>query len=287
MELQPDEVADRGLRRYVQLVAEALGMESDASYIELEPPACAYLALSQRLPRYPARDAALLWDERHGWSMAIESSGTNELQVQAYLGVDVLPAPRVVAHFAGRLLRGEDPDRVDPPHLRAPDVEDDLPRRLAAYARPAGHVTPARHAAVTSDGAARAPSRKLPPGPDLLVVRLERDGPVGIVRVSGDVDVVTAPQLQQSVNHALAGKPELLVLDLTGVTFLGSAGIAVLISAQDGQARHRTGVRVVADTPVVLRPLQVLGLTTVLAVYPTLPAALAGSGTGRRRPPAG
>jgi anti-anti-sigma factor len=77
----------------------------------------------------------------------------------------------------------------------------------------------------------------------------------------------------------------LLILDLTGVRFLGSAGMAVLINAHDAAQHHdQTGVRVVAAGHAVLRPLEVVGLATTLMIYPTLHAALAGSMTGARQP---
>ncbi|WP_311771488.1 DUF6292 family protein [Actinophytocola algeriensis] len=49
---------------------------------------------------------ALLWEERHGWSAAIETHSGEDLLVVAYLGRDVLPAPAVVAAWVRDLLTG-------------------------------------------------------------------------------------------------------------------------------------------------------------------------------------
>src|SRR5919198_1460791 len=61
------------------------------------PPASVYLALDRQLDEFPGCDVALLWDERHGWSLAVESPDSGAVRMVTYLGVDVLPAPRVVA----------------------------------------------------------------------------------------------------------------------------------------------------------------------------------------------
>jgi hypothetical protein len=131
--------AARGLQRYVRLVAEELGLIGEASCTEPESPANAYLALAERVPSHPDRNAALLWDECHGWAGAIEAAAEDDLTVLAYLGHDVLPAPRLAARFAQELTAGLHPGSIEPPAFRTPDSDDDLPERLAAYAPPPGN----------------------------------------------------------------------------------------------------------------------------------------------------
>ena len=63
--------------------------------------------------------------------------------------------------------------------------------------------------------------------------------PVGthavLVEILGELDVQTAPQARAFLTQATATTPRHLILDLTGVRFLASAGIALLIAAQSGQ----------------------------------------------------
>lgn len=61
---------------------------------------------------------------------------------------------------------------------------------------------------------------------DVRVDRLAA-GAVVIVAV-GEIDSVTAPKLSASLHRALEDAPAVLVLDLTGVSFLGVAGLHVL-----------------------------------------------------------
>jgi hypothetical protein len=139
MELEPR--AERGLRRYAALVSDALGQTGDAYWVHAESPATVYVPLDERVPAFPDRDLALLWDERHGWCGAIETASGEDLIVLSYLGVDILPPPRLVARFTADLVAGNGPGQAAPPAFRAAGVDDDLGERLAEYA-PAPDLQP-------------------------------------------------------------------------------------------------------------------------------------------------
>ena len=122
----------RGLRRYLGLVAEAVGVGAEACYAQLEPPIDAYIALDHRLRAFPARDAALLWEERCGWALAVETHGGADLMVLGYLGLDdLLPAPRMLAGYVRGAVAGMSVGDPNPPVLT---VTTDLTTRLADYA---------------------------------------------------------------------------------------------------------------------------------------------------------
>jgi hypothetical protein len=141
MDLDIDGRAARGLRRYVQLISDALDLSGDGVFIELERPAGVYIALEDRVPQFPTRDLALTWDEEHGWAAGIETETSDDLVVLSYLGSTVLPAPGTVAAFVRQLSGDKCPGQPDPPALRAADDIDDLAEQLAAYA-PANSARP-------------------------------------------------------------------------------------------------------------------------------------------------
>lgn len=130
--------AANGLSRYIGLVFIAVGAPEDGYSVDLEPPVSAYIAMEQRIPHMPLWDFALTWDEINGWAGVIETSTApylaDYLIPLTYLGIDVLPAPRVVARFADALVRSEMLGQPDPPQFRTVDTDDDLLRRLAQYA---------------------------------------------------------------------------------------------------------------------------------------------------------
>ena len=100
----------------------------------------------------------------------------------------------------------------------------------------------------------------------------ERAGEGVVVRVAGALDQATADELAECLSGAvrLVHPPAPLVVDLTEVDFLGACGIGVLLEHQDLCLRRGSALVVVACTPAVLRPLQVLELTSLLGVRPSL-----------------
>ncbi|NKQ54484.1 STAS domain-containing protein [Amycolatopsis sp. K13G38] len=114
----------------------------------------------------------------------------------------------------------------------------------------------------------RSPSRS-----DLTAELEQLDEGLAVV-VAGELDVVTAPRLDERIEHALERRPPLLLIDLTGVTFLGSAGMTSLVAAHR-TAGDATAVRIVAVGRSTARAMQIVGLDQQLAIFPTREEALA------------
>ncbi|HET6502477.1 MAG TPA: STAS domain-containing protein [Amycolatopsis sp.] len=119
----------------------------------------------------------------------------------------------------------------------------------------------------------------VPPGgrpdwaPPCTVTVEQRESGAIVLHVSGEIDLVTAPHLEESVTRALGERPKVLVIDLTEVGFLASAGMSVLVAAHN-QAGEHTDMRLVASGSATFRPMELTGLTQALAIYPTLRDAL-------------
>jgi anti-anti-sigma factor len=99
-------------------------------------------------------------------------------------------------------------------------------------------------------------------------------GEVLVVKAVGEIDLLTDGAVRTDVLRTLGERPGALVLDFSEVTFLGSAGIAVLVEA--AQAAQRDGVRfaVAAVNRAVVRPLQLAGVADMLNMHSTLAEAL-------------
>ena len=90
-----------------------------------------------------------------------------------------------------------------------------------------------------------------------------------VLTALGDLDMLTAPTLADAISAAVRRRPEALIVDLSAVDFLASAGMNVLVNAQEDLAPAvRFGV--VADGPATSRPLKVIGIDTIVALYRTL-----------------
>lgn len=87
------------LQRYVEKVAEALGVPPDGISCEVTDTATAYIALGTRAVAHPDRDVMLVWSATQGWSVSIETDPAEPLIVLARLGGDIVQAPEVVARL--------------------------------------------------------------------------------------------------------------------------------------------------------------------------------------------
>ena len=95
-----------------------------------------------------------------------------------------------------------------------------------------------------------------------------------VVHVTGEIDMATATQLGEALQEAVTAHAH-LVVDMSGVTFLDSTGLTVIIAAHRA-ALHRDGTLVLAGlAPAQKRLLAITGTDTVLACYPSTEAALA------------
>jgi len=95
--------------------------------------------------------------------------------------------------------------------------------------------------------------------------------------VDGEVDIMTAPRLHTALLAALRDGPgRVVILDLTRVSLLASAGLTAMWEARQTAQRLDEPLRVVVDhTRPVVRPLQITGLDRWFELYHTVPDALA------------
>ncbi|MGH3808040.1 MAG: STAS domain-containing protein [Pseudonocardiaceae bacterium] len=88
---------------------------------------------------------------------------------------------------------------------------------------------------------------------------VEHGSDARVVTVTGEVDSLTAPELAAFLTAQLAAA-RLVVVDLDGVQFMGSAGLAALFEANELASRENCGLRLVCDSRVVNRALETAGL---------------------------
>ncbi len=108
-----------------------------------------------------------------------------------------------------------------------------------------------------------------------MQVTAEQVAQVWVLSVMGEVDIFTAPVLDAPLHDKLASGAD-VVVDLSGVEFLDSSGLGVLVKGLK-TARHSGGsLRLVITSRRVARPFEVTGLSASLPIFDTLAAALAG-----------
>jgi anti-sigma B factor antagonist len=116
--------------------------------------------------------------------------------------------------------------------------------------------------------------------PDSITTLVADHDGVSVVSVSGEIDLVTAPALEQAIGTVIAEAPTALVIDLSAVEFLGSVGLKILAATYEklGKAAE---FGVVARGPATRRPIHLTGLDKTFPLYPTLDDALTGVREGK------
>ena len=108
---------------------------------------------------------------------------------------------------------------------------------------------------------------------DIEIEVRNRDGST-VVAARGEVDVATAPALRDGLEEALEQDIGAVVVDLTGVTFIDSTGLGVLIGARRRCMEAGRELRVVVPEPRILKVFEITGLTELFAIHESLDPAL-------------
>ena len=107
-----------------------------------------------------------------------------------------------------------------------------------------------------------------------ITTSVEHHDGAAVLAVGGEIDISTAPQFEKAIDDVLADDPPTLVIDLTEVTFLGSAGLRLLATANK-RVGECGGFAVVAAAPATIRPIELTDLNEVFDLYLSLDDALA------------
>lgn len=113
-----------------------------------------------------------------------------------------------------------------------------------------------------------------PPATSGLKLSEELAGRTVVLALDGDFDLYTAPEVDRALGLILRRHPRRLVVDLSQVSFLNSAGLEVLIACHR-RAAPRTELCIVATTRSTWRPMQIARLHEILVIHTSRAAAVA------------
>lgn len=107
------------------------------------------------------------------------------------------------------------------------------------------------------------------------VSETEYDGTV-VLRVEGEVDVSTAPELRERLLSIVDGDCHLAVVDLSNVSFVDSTALGVLVSGAKRLRGAGGDLRLVVTQPRISKVFEITGLTDVFPLYPSIEEAARG-----------
>ncbi len=109
-----------------------------------------------------------------------------------------------------------------------------------------------------------------------LSITSETKGEATVVKVGGDLDVYTAPRLKETLEQAMAGGAR-VALDLSGVQFIDSTALGVLVGALQLSQANGGDFRLVVNDPFLLKIFRITGFDGVFSIHPQLEDALSAS----------
>jgi anti-sigma B factor antagonist len=89
-----------------------------------------------------------------------------------------------------------------------------------------------------------------------------------MIKVKGRVDSATAPQMAQALENAAEGGKYKLVVDMSELEYMSSAGFRALLAAQRNSKKYNRGEVVLASVPERIREaLELAGFTELFKTF--------------------
>jgi anti-sigma B factor antagonist len=102
-----------------------------------------------------------------------------------------------------------------------------------------------------------------------LRVDVQTDRDRAVVRLSGELDLASAPLLERELERADLDDVPMIVFDLDGLEFLDSTGLQVLLSAHRRATERRQQFAITRGSPQVQRLLDITRVAERLTIVET------------------
>ena len=106
-----------------------------------------------------------------------------------------------------------------------------------------------------------------------VTVTSRTSGARTVVQVTGEIDVYTAPLLREELASLIDAEHRDLLVDLTGVGFMDSTGLGVLVGALKKVRTLGGDLQLVISSEKVLKVFRITALTQVFTIHESLDAA--------------
>jgi anti-anti-sigma factor len=97
-----------------------------------------------------------------------------------------------------------------------------------------------------------------------LDMSIEHGAGAVTIRLAGELDVATAPRVEEELKQAEAGEEATIVLDLSGLTFMDSTGVRLVLSAHARSRQDSDRLRLVRGPHAVHRVFELSGVADTL-----------------------
>ena len=106
-------------------------------------------------------------------------------------------------------------------------------------------------------------------------LKLDKTGDAVTVSVTGDIDMSSSTKMRDALAPLFQNNNKVVVVDLSGVSYIDSSGIATLVEGLQWSHNSKNKFRLAALTPGVKDVFEIARLLTVFEVFETKEQALA------------
>ena len=109
----------------------------------------------------------------------------------------------------------------------------------------------------------------------MLTVKVEEQGASRVVRLSGECDIASAPQLQEALKSMRGPDITEVIVDATELDFMDSTGLGVVMGALKRLKESGGTLKIAGARGPVRRVLEVTGLDRVIPLFEDIEGATA------------
>jgi len=106
---------------------------------------------------------------------------------------------------------------------------------------------------------------------------------VAVVALKGSIDPISIGELQNSMAEADTLGFRILILDLSEIRYINSAGLAYLVNLGDALLARRGALLLVGTQPKVKVVFELMGVSKFFKLFKSVDSALAAIASARRR----
>jgi anti-anti-sigma factor len=99
---------------------------------------------------------------------------------------------------------------------------------------------------------------------ELLRIEAKQEGSKAIIVLVGEFDITGTEQFWAHVNEAVEARPVSVTIEVGGLTFVDSSGLAAMVRAHEAATEAGVGFRVSEPSPALCRLVEIFGLESLL-----------------------
>jgi anti-anti-sigma factor len=111
-------------------------------------------------------------------------------------------------------------------------------------------------------------------GIQIQVERAEANSEISVIMINGYIDTTTSSELERVIQNLLREQRYKIIVDLSGVDYISSAGWGIFISEIKNLRSHRGDLKLANMSPNVSEVYELLEFATILTSAPSVPDAV-------------